>query len=77
MNKKPIILIEGEINSIFFEIFFKCLTKNNFKSPLLLVCSENNFKNEMLKYKLNLKLNILKFKDLKKKKCKKKLYQSN
>ena len=71
MNKKPIILIEGEINSIFFEIFFKCLAKNNFKSPLLLVCSENNFRNEMLKYKLNLKLNILKFKDLKKKNIKK------
>ena len=32
MQNKPIIIIPGEPDSIFFEIFFKSLTKKNLKA---------------------------------------------
>ena len=32
MKSKPIIIVAGEPNSIFFEIFFKNLKKKNLKS---------------------------------------------
>jgi 4-hydroxythreonine-4-phosphate dehydrogenase len=39
MNYKPIIIVAGEPNSIFFEIFFK-IVKKKFKSPIILICSK-------------------------------------
>ena len=33
MNYKPIIIVSGEPNSIFFEIFFKTLKRSKFKKP--------------------------------------------
>ena len=36
MNYKPIILVAGEPNSIFFEILFKKLMTKKFKKTLLL-----------------------------------------
>jgi len=33
MSYKPILIVAGEPNSVFFEIFFKSITKNYFKSP--------------------------------------------
>ena len=41
MKNKPIILVAGEPKSIFFEIFFKAIKKNNFQSPLVLICCKN------------------------------------
>ena len=41
MKIKPIILVSGEPNSIFFEILFKSL-KEKIKSPLILICSKND-----------------------------------
>ena len=52
MKNKPIILVAGEPRSIFFEIFFKAIKKNNFKSPLILICCINllqQMKNIILK----------------------------
>ncbi len=40
MKNKPIILISGEPNSVFFEIFFKTLKKKKYKSPIILICSK-------------------------------------
>ena len=40
MNYKPIIIVAGEPNSIFFEIFLKVLKKNTFKSPIKLIASK-------------------------------------
>ena len=37
MNYKPIIIVAGEPNSIFFEIFFKDLKTKRFKSTIILV----------------------------------------
>ena len=40
MKFKPIIVVAGEPNSIFSEIFLKTLKKNKFKSPIILICSK-------------------------------------
>ena len=40
MNFKPIIIVAGEPNSIFFEIFIKIINKNKFKSPIVLIASK-------------------------------------
>ena len=40
MNFKPIIIIAGEPNSVFFEILLKIIRNNKFKSPIILVCSK-------------------------------------
>ena len=39
MNYKPIILVAGEPNSIFFEILFKIFKRKKIKSPLVLIAS--------------------------------------
>ena len=33
MNYKPILIVSGEPNSIFLEIFFKTIKKNKLKAP--------------------------------------------
>ena len=59
MKIKPIILVSGEPNSIFFEIFFKAVKSNNFKSPLILICCKKLILKEMKKYKFKKNLRIL------------------
>ena len=39
MNYKPIIIVAGEPNSVFFELFFKVI-KKRFKSPIILIASK-------------------------------------
>ena len=41
MSRKPILIVAGEPNSIFLEIFFKSIGKNYFKSPLIIIVSKN------------------------------------
>ena len=53
MSCKPILLVAGEPNSIFLEIFFKSLKNNKFKSPLILIVSSKVLKLQM--NKLNFK----------------------
>ena len=59
MNFKPILIMHGEPNSIFLEIFFKSIKYKKFKSPLILVCSEKILKFQMKKLKFNKGINIL------------------
>ena len=40
MKFKPIIIVAGEPNSIFTEIFLKIIQKKKFKSPIVLICSK-------------------------------------
>jgi len=40
MRFKPIIVVAGEPNSIFIEIFLKIINKKKFKSPIVLICSK-------------------------------------
>ena len=59
MNYKPILIVAGEPNSIFLEIFFKSLRIKKFKSPIILIASQNLIKLQMKKLKINVKMKIL------------------
>ena len=59
MNYKPILIVAGEPNSIFSEIFFKSLRIKKFKSPIILIASQNLIKLQMKKLKINMKIKIL------------------
>ena len=59
MNYKPILIVAGEPNSIFLEIFFKSLKIKKFKSPIILIASQNLINLQMKKLKINMKIRIL------------------
>ena len=59
MNYKPIIIVAGEPNSIFFEIFFKSLRYKKFNSPIVLIASFNLIKLQMKKLNINKKINLI------------------
>jgi 4-hydroxy-L-threonine phosphate dehydrogenase PdxA len=59
MNYKPIILVSGEPKSIFFEIFFKTLTKININSPIILIACNELLKSQMKKLKFKKKIKLL------------------
>ena len=59
MNYKPILLVAGEPNSIFLEIFFKTLKKKNFKSPLILIISTKVLRLQMKKFNFNKKIRFV------------------
>ena len=56
MNSKPILIIAGEPNSIFLEIFFKSLKKLKVKKSIILISSLKLLRLQMKK--LNCKINI-------------------
>ena len=56
MNYKPILLVAGEPNSVFLEIFFKAIQFKNYKSPLILIASEKTLVNQMKKLKFKKKI---------------------
>ena len=49
MNKEPIIIVGGEPNSVFLEIFFKCLKTKTYKSPLIIIISKKLLQEQMKK----------------------------
>ena len=60
MSSKPIIIVCGEPQSVFFEIFFKTIKKLNikrFKTPLLLITSNSILYENFKKFKINFKTN--------------------
>ena len=59
MNYKPILIVAGEPNSIFLEIFFKSLKSNRYESPLILICSKKLLNREMKKFKINKKIALI------------------
>ena len=61
MNYRPIIIVAGEPNSIFFEIFFKALKTKKFKSPIILIASLSLLKLQMNKLGLKKKNQTNKF----------------
>ena len=68
MNYKPIILVAGEPNSIFFELLFKVLKTKKIRSPLILIASDKILSLQMkkLNFKINIKLlDIKRIKDYK------------
>ena len=58
MSYKPILIVAGEPNSVFFEIFFKSIKKNNFKSPLIIIASKNLLIKQMNILGFNFKINL-------------------
>ena len=65
MNKEPIIIVGGEPNSVFSEIFFKSIKAHSFKSPLIIIASKKLIQKQMEKLDFALKINDIdqKFKD--------------
>ena len=59
MNYSPILIVGGEPNSIFLEIFFKTLKFHKIKSPIILISSEKILKKQMKKLKFKKKIKIL------------------
>ena len=64
MSSKPILIVSGEPNSIFLEIFFKCIKSNKFKRPLILISSKNLVYLQMKKLNYKFKINIINEKDI-------------
>jgi len=59
MNYKPIILVAGEPNSIFFEILFKVYKIKKIKSPLILIASQKLLYLQMKKLNFKKKIKII------------------
>ena len=59
MSYKPIIVIGGEPNSIFSEIFFKTKKKIKIKNPIILIASKKLILGQMKSLKYNYKINII------------------
>ncbi len=59
MKNKPIIIVNGEPNSIFLEIFFKAIKFKKYNSPILLISSLKLLKFYMKKFKIYKKIEII------------------
>ena len=59
MNFKPIIIVAGEPNSIFLEIFFKSIKSNTYLSPLILICSYKLLVLQMKKLNFKKKIKLI------------------
>ena len=72
MKFRPIIIVAGEPNSVFIEIFFKILKKKIFKSPIILICSKKILLKQSKVFNSKIKFNDISKEDffLKKKKIK-------
>ena len=61
MNNKPIIIVNGEPNSVFLEIFFKSLKYKKFKSQIILISSLKLLKHHMKKSNYKKKINFIEY----------------
>ena len=59
MNYSPILIVAGEPNSIFLEIFFKVIKKNKILSPLIIITSMKLLRMQMRKLKFKKKIKLL------------------
>ena len=64
MNTNPILVVAGEPNSIFLEIFFKTLKIYKSKNPLILICSKKLLEMQMKKLGFNKKIKLLSHKEI-------------
>lgn len=61
-TKKPILIVTGEPNSIFLELFFKIYKtkiKNKFKTPIILITSKDHLLKQMRYFKYLFSINII------------------
>ena len=61
MNYSPILIVSGEPNSIFLELYFKIIKTKKIKSPLILISSEKLLRLQMKKLKFKKKIRTLEF----------------
>ena len=66
MNFKPILIVSGEPNNIFLELFFKSLKRIKIRSPLVLIASKKLVELQMKKLKFKKNIKVIDKKDLKK-----------
>ena len=59
MNKEPIIIVAGEPNSVFLEIFFKSIKDHHYKHPLIIIASKELLQQQMEKLGFVFEINIL------------------
>ena len=59
MKNKPIIIVGGEPNSVFFEIYLKAFDENRFIKPNILIASKELLLSQMTFFKYNVKVNII------------------
>ena len=59
MKFSPILIVAGEPNSVFLEIFFKSIKQKKFKSPIILIASKKILKLQMIKLKFKKKIKNL------------------
>jgi len=63
MHYSPILILNGEPNSVFSEIFFKTLNKRIIKSPIILISSNKILKKQMKKLKFKKKIKLINYKN--------------
>ena len=59
MSYKPIIVVSGEPNSVFLEIFFKSLKIHKYKSPIIIIASKKLLQAQMKKLSFFFEINII------------------
>jgi len=64
MNTKPILIVAGEPNSIFLEIFFKTLKKKLFINPIILIVSKDLLIKQMKKLDFKFKIRLINEKNI-------------
>ena len=62
MKFKPILIVAGEPNSIFFEIFLKTIKNNKFRSPIILIASKKILEKHIRYFKYKIKFKEIDFK---------------
>ncbi len=65
MNYKPIIIVPGEPNSIFLEIYFKTIKKKKIVRPIVIICSYKLLILQMKKLKFNFRINLIEESEIK------------
>lgn len=64
MNYKPIIIVAGEPNSIFFELYFKALKNHSYKNPLIVIGSQKILLLQMKKLNFSMKIRLIKINNI-------------
>ena len=64
MKNKPILVVAGEPNSVFLEIFFKTVKKKITNNPIILIVSKDLFLKQMKRLGFNYKINLINEKNI-------------
>ena len=59
MNFNPILIVSGEPNSVFLELFFKVINNNKINSPIILISSKKLLNLQMKKLGFKNKIRLI------------------